>query len=178
MSTPVIYIVGMPGSGKTTLAQKAAADLGWTQIDLDNLIEEQTQTTIAKLFAESEIRFRDAEETALRNMQVTSPTFISCGGGVVERAANREFLMNQQVIYLDCPLEVLWNRVKHDNNRPLLSAADLEKRKLNLIELYVRRQEWFKQVATLTIPVGDATLEEDTLVLEEAVNELLKAKNA
>lgn len=178
MPHPVIYLVGMPGSGKTTLAQKAAADLDWIQIDLDKLIETQTGTTIAKLFAQSETTFREAEEKALQNIIPTAPTFISCGGGVVERATNRELLKKQPVIYLDCPLEVLWNRVKNDEQCPLLNDTEKAEKRLKLVELFVRRQDWFKEVATLTLPVGTETLETDAAALEEAVETLLKAKNA
>ncbi|MDO5061169.1 MAG: shikimate kinase [Actinomycetaceae bacterium] len=178
MPNPVIYIVGMPGSGKTTLAQKAAADLEWVQIDLDKLIEKQTQSTIAELFAISETAFRDAEEKALHGEKPTEPTFISCGGGVIERASNREFLKKQLVIYLDCPIEVIWNRIKHDENRPLLDGEDHSEKRLKLAEIFVRRQNWFKEVASLTLPVGTYGLETDAAALEEAVEKLLENTHA
>lgn len=175
MTNPVIYLVGMPGSGKTTLAREAAAQLGWKQVDLDAIIEAQTGSSVAELFAKSEAVFRDAEEVALQTLKPTHPTFVSCGGGVIERTSNREFLKTQQVIHLDCPIEVVWNRVKNDEHRPLLTGEDPEEKRLKLAALYVRRRDWFTEVATLNLPVGTKGLSEDAQHLAAAVQKLVTA---
>lgn len=175
MTPPVIYLVGMPGSGKTTLAREAATQLGWKQVDLDTVIETQTGQSVANLFAKSEAAFRNAEEVALQTLQPTQPTFVSCGGGVVERTSNREYLRRKQVIYLDCPLEVIWQRLQNDLNRPLLQAEDAAERHLKLAALFVRRRDWFKAVATLTLPVGTKGLSEDAQHLATAAQKLVAA---
>lgn len=181
MNPPIIYLVGMPGSGKTTLAREAAATVGWKQVDLDAVIEAQTGKSVSELFSKSEAAFRDAEEVALQSLSPTHPTFISCGGGVIERTSNREFLKRNRVVFLDCPLEVVWQRLKDDLQRPLIQAEDADQRHLKLAALFVRRRDWFSEVATCTLEVGKQGISHDAQQLAEIalkISEASEVENA
>jgi shikimate kinase len=123
--TPGIYLVGFMGAGKTTIGRRLAYQLGWTFADLDDDIEAAEQRKIAAIFdAEGEEHFRRLETAALarrvERIQRGTPTVLALGGGAFTRAENREALAGRGIsIWLDCPLEKVWERVSRESHRPL-----------------------------------------------------------
>jgi len=123
--TPGIYLVGFMGSGKSTIGRLLAERLGWQFADLDEEIEAQQETTIAELFDKmGEPEFRRIESTALRKhvrtIECGRPTVVALGGGTFVQADNFDLLENHGVtIWLDCPLEMVRQRVEHATHRPL-----------------------------------------------------------
>jgi shikimate kinase len=126
----IVYLVGMPGSGKSTVGPVLAALLGVPFVELDAQIEAETRLPVREIFArEGEARFRELEADALQKAGTQDPSVVSCGGGVVLEPANRVTLRaTGEVVFLSVPLEVLHERVEPATDRPLIHAAgDLER---------------------------------------------------
>jgi shikimate kinase len=124
----IVYLVGMPGSGKSTVGAELAGRLGVPFVDLDAEIERTQRRTITRIFeAEGEPGFRALEARALLDASAHDPAVIACGGGVVLEPANRITLRSTGTcVFLDVPLEVLEARVRPDAERPLIrSEGDL-----------------------------------------------------
>ncbi len=120
-----IYIIGMPGSGKTTIAKHLAKALNYTLIDLDGVIEKDALLYIEEIFDKfGEKKFRELETKALKEVKDDN-TVTSCGGGVVT-IKNNKALMDGLKIYLDTDIEVIRKRLEDDYQRPLLKKTTLE----------------------------------------------------
>lgn len=117
-----IVLIGMPGSGKTTVGKLLAEKLGRPFVDTDLLIEEKKQIPIPEIFAKyGETYFRDAEEAVIRTLAPQTGAIIATGGGAVLRQTNVELLKkNGRLYYLDRPLESLLPTP----DRPLASSAE------------------------------------------------------
>jgi len=126
----IVYLVGMPGSGKSTVGAELAGRLGVPFIDLDVEIERRAGRSITEIFeVQGEATFRALEAKELLDASTHDPAVIACGGGVVLEPANRITLRNTGTcVFLDVPLDVLATRVRPDADRPLIRAAgDLER---------------------------------------------------
>ena len=126
----IVYLVGMPGAGKSTVGRELAGRLGVPFVDLDDEIERETGTTVARIFREEgEAAFRTLEAAALMKASMDDPSVVACGGGIVLEPANRITLRNTgTVVYLDVPVEDLRRRVPPDADRPLIRReGDLER---------------------------------------------------
>ena len=126
----IVYLVGMPGVGKTVVGRELAGRLGVSFVDLDAVIEREQGQPIAEIFAaEGEAAFRAMEAAALVKAGANDPSVVSCGGGVVLEPANRIALRNTgTVVYLDVPIEQLRVRVRPAEDRPLIrEEGDLER---------------------------------------------------
>lgn len=120
-----IYLIGMPGSGKTTIARKLSKALSYTYLDLDGEIEKKAHLFIEEIFETyGEEKFRALETEALANIDMDDAV-IACGGGVVTVKSNKD-LMQGLKIYLDTDLDVITERLKEDYVRPLLRSKTLE----------------------------------------------------
>ncbi|MGZ4150699.1 MAG: shikimate kinase [Actinomycetota bacterium] len=126
----IVYLVGMPGSGKSTVGRELAGRFGVPFVDLDTEIEGEQGSTVSEIFAErGEAGFRALEAQALLKASVHDPSVVACGGGVVLEPANRITLRNTgTVVFLDVPLEALKARVQPAADRPLIhEEGDLER---------------------------------------------------
>ena len=126
----IVYLVGMPGAGKSVVGEELAGRLGVPFIDLDTEIERATGSSVTDIFAsEGEAAFRAREAAALTDASMHDPAVVACGGGVVLEPANRITLRNTGVaVYLDVPLEELRRRVRPASDRPLIrEEGDLER---------------------------------------------------
>ena len=126
----IVYLVGMPGSGKSTVGAELAGRLGVPFIDLDVEIADADGRGVTEIFeAEGEPGFRAREAKALLAASVQDPAVIACGGGVVLEPANRITLRNTGTcVYLDVPLAVLEARVEPNAERPLIrESGDLQR---------------------------------------------------
>ena len=147
----MIVLVGLPGSGKSTVGRQLGRRLQMPFVDSDTVIEQRLGCTIREFFErEGESAFRDVEQQVLADLCETSqPTVLATGGGIVLRPANRECLRNSgTVVYLRAAPEDLARRLRHDVQRPLLQGVDPLQR---LRDLFAVRDPFYREVATFTI---------------------------
>ena len=151
----IVYLVGMPGAGKSVVGRELAGRLGVPFVDLDTEIELTAGSSVPEIFAdEGEAAFRAREAAALVDASRNDPAVVACGGGVVLEPANRITLRNTGVaVYLDVPLEQLQDRVQPAAHRPLIrEAGDLERLLVERGPLY---REFAAHVVDGTAPPGD-----------------------
>ena len=148
-----ISLVGMPGSGKSTVGRHLARLLGWRFIDSDHEIERQIGGSIRAYFEQhGEAAFRELEQQTLAALCQHTNSVLATGGGAVLREANREALKSGcEVIYLRSSPEELFRRLRHDTQRPLLQVKDPLKR---LRELYRERDPLYRDAADFVIETG------------------------
>lgn len=153
----MIALVGLPGSGKSTVGRQLARRLSLPFADSDQLIEQRLGCSIREFFErEGEARFRDIEQETIAAQVATGTGVLSTGGGVVLRPANRTCLHDgARVVYLRSTPEELYRRLKHDRNRPLLQVADPLKK---LRELYQERDPLYRETAHFLIETGRPTV--------------------
>lgn len=145
--TAYTALIGLPGSGKSTLGRHLARRLGGVFIDSDHVIEARLGCTIRTFFErEGEERFRDIEQTTLDELTLgNNPAVLATGGGAVLRATNRMHLRERTyVVYLHCQPENIYRRLRHDKIRPLLQVADPLER---LRDLYAQRDPLYRETA-------------------------------
>ena len=152
-----IFLVGMMGAGKTSVGKLLAKQLHKSFVDADQEIEQRTGVRIAVIFdIEGEVGFRNREANVIRELTARTGIVLATGGGAVLREDNRKALAeNGTVVYLRAHLDELWNRTRHDKNRPLLRSGDQRAR---LAELYRERDPLYCEIADLIVDTGSQSL--------------------
>ena len=119
-----LYLVGMPGAGKSTVGKVLARQLGLPFVDADQEMLKQTGVAIATIFElEGETGFRHRETLLIDQLCRREGILLATGGGAVLTGQNRQILgQTGIVIYLHASLDHLWQRTRHDSRRPLLQA--------------------------------------------------------
>lgn len=138
------------GAGKTTVGRQLAKRLQRRFLDSDHEIEARTGVRIPVIFEiEGEAGFRRRETEVLAELSREQDLVLATGGGAVLLSENRQCLRDSGiVVYLHAPPEVLYERTRHDRNRPLLQVDDpLAKLKL----LYEQRDPIYREVAHLVV---------------------------
>jgi len=148
-----IALVGMPGSGKSTVGRHLARLLGWRFIDSDHEIERQIGGSIRAYFEQhGEAAFRDLEQQSIADLCQQTGAVLATGGGAVLREANRQALKTGcEVVYLRSTPEELFRRLRHDTQRPLLQVKDPLRR---LRDLYRERDPLYRDAADYVIETG------------------------
>ncbi|MEY4426240.1 MAG: hypothetical protein RL535_538, partial [Pseudomonadota bacterium] len=148
-----IALVGLPGSGKSTIGRQLARRLGLVSIDTDHVIEQRLGCSIREYFErEGEASFRDVEQAVIDNVTQSHNGIISTGGGSVLRLANREHLHSRShVVYLRSSPEEIFRRLRHDLQRPLLQVDDPLTR---LRDLYAIRDPLYRETAHFVVETG------------------------
>ena len=149
----MIALVGLPGSGKSTVGRQLARRLQFPIFDSDHVIEERLGCPIRVAFArDGEESFRDLEESVLDELTQIPRAVVSTGGGAVLRQATRLRLHERgYVVYLNSSPDDIARRLKHDTSRPLLQVEDPHKR---LRELYAARDPLYRETAHFTLETG------------------------
>jgi shikimate kinase len=155
-----LVLVGLMGSGKTTVARVVAERLGRRIVDSDAVIERNTGRTVRQIFADDgEEAFRTLETAALLDaLQTEAPLVIAAAGGVVLREENRRALKESpaKVVWLCASPAVLVERVGSGVHRPLLDddpAGTLRK-------MYEEREAFYREVADVIVLVDHRTVNE------------------
>ncbi len=145
-----LFLVGLPGAGKSTLGRQLARRLRKPFVDADTELEKRLGVSIPTIFEiEGEAGFRDREEGVLAELTVLSNVVLSTGGGAVLRPGNRQRLRdNGTVIYLHAEPVTLWARIRHSRNRPLLQTSDPLAR---LADLYRQRDALYRETAAYVV---------------------------
>lgn len=149
----IVTLIGLPGSGKTTVGRQLARRLQLPFVDSDQVLEQRLGCSIRAYFeAEGEDRFRDNEEQVIEDLSQSDMGVLSTGGGVVLRPENRRRLHDRTtVVYLRASPEDLYRRLRHDTQRPLLQVADPMAR---LRELFELRDPLYLETAHFVIDTG------------------------
>ena len=167
---PCVVLIGFMGAGKTTVGRALAERLGWKFFDLDDLIEQREQKTVAEIFAASgEAAFRRMESAALSAMLQDrtggSDLVLALGGGAFVQKTNREALhaAGAITVLLEAPVEELRRRCAGERKvRPL--AREQER----FDELFAARRADYAlaqlRVQTLNKPVQQVTAEIEQLL--------------
>ncbi len=173
IQTGNIILVGMMGSGKTTAGRLLARQLGKSFIDSDVEIQRRTGVTIRHIFdVEGEAGFRQRESHVLEDLMLQKNLVLATGGGAVISARNRVLLQEGGVVvYLKSNVHDLWQRTRHDQNRPLLQTADP---RAKLQELYEQRDSLYAEIADVIMPTGKQSVQVLLQRLESRLRTLLK----
>ena len=149
----MISVVGLPGSGKSTVGRQRALRLQLPFYDSDHVIEERLGCPIRVAFErDGEPAFRDLEEAVLDELTQIPRAVVSTGGGAVIRPVTRQRLRERgQVVYLNSTPDEIFRRLRHDVNRPLLQVADPLGR---LRDLYAQRDPLYRETARFVIETG------------------------
>ena len=148
-----IALVGLPGSGKSTIGRQLARRLGLASLDTDHVIEQRLGCSIREYFErEGEASFRDVEQAVIDDVTQSHNGILSTGGGSVLRLANREHLQSRcHVVYLRSSPEEIFRRLRHDMQRPLLQVDDPLTR---LRDLYAIRDPLYRETAHFVVETG------------------------
>lgn len=144
-----IVLIGMMGSGKTTIGKLLGEKLTLRSIDIDVIIEQNEKRTVSEIFQnEGEKYFRDIERETIKKNFTNKDLIISLGGGAFEDQLTQELLLkNSTVIYLKTSPNVILERIKNNTNRPLLkNQMTVEK----IQSIILQRQKNY-ELANITI---------------------------
>ncbi|GAA4800655.1 shikimate kinase [Streptomyces ziwulingensis] len=145
---PLAVLVGLPGSGKSTVGRMMADRLGVTFRDTDEDVERRTGRTVARIFADDgEPRFREWERAAVRAALTAHDGVLALGGGAVVDPVTRSWLAGGPVVHLDAEVREVLGRPGGTVDRPLL-AGDPAAR---LRRLAARRAPFYREVARVTV---------------------------
>ena len=161
------------GAGKTTIGRSLAKRIGLSFLDSDREIEARTGVSIPTIFEiEGEEGFRKREAQVIADLSKGSSQVVATGGGAVLRPENRACMASSGfVVYLNVPPQILWERTRHDRNRPLLQVEDPLRK---LTELYESRDPLYREVADLIIDGGRTTAHNLLQLIVEKVEERWK----
>ena len=154
-----LVLIGYRGTGKTTVAQQLARQLGWDWVDSDEMIESRAGCSIAEIFAQrGEPAFRDLETAVLTDLMPRNHVVIAVGGGVVVRPEkSRSLKKADTVVWLTARIETILSRVTSDSStalrRPnLLSGGEDEVR-----QLLAERGPLYRDCATFEVETDNRT---------------------
>lgn len=160
-----IVIIGMPGSGKTTLGKILAEELNIKFFDMDEYIVNKTGKTTIQLFENGEEYFRDIESETCKELSEYNNVLISTGGGVIKRKKNIETLSNEGlIIFLDRPVDNILGDVDV-SFRPLLKDG-----KEKVLRLYEERYALYNEYADEVVKNDN-----DIRVVLDRIKEMIKS---
>lgn len=145
-----IVLVGLMGAGKTTVGRQLAARLSLPFADSDHEVERRTGVSVATVFEiEGEEGFRRRETAVIEELLAGPPVVLATGGGAVLREDNRRAMSACAIVaYIAVDPRTLYERTRHDRNRPLLQVSDPLQR---LRELHAQRDPLYREVASIVI---------------------------
>ena len=173
-SGKAIVIVGLMGSGKSTVGAKVARNIGAQFIDTDDLVASRSGRTVRDIFSQDgEVAFRAAEESALheafKSVQLGQDLIISTGGGIVLSPNNRDLIKRNatRVFWLDAPIEDLVQRTSNATKRPLLDGDA----RGTLATMAKDRFPLYQEVATVRIDTRQLSVADVAQRITDAISE-------
>lgn len=158
-----IILIGMMGSGKSTIGKGLASAIDANFLDMDALIETKEGLSISKIFeTKGEAYFRALEHLMAKELQYKDDVVIATGGGVVINPETMSALKdNGLVIYLHIPVDAIVKRLSGDKTRPLLQNTSLKEK---LEQVYSDRKAYYKEYADIILTVEEKDVK--TIVAE------------
>ena len=165
-----VYLIGMMGTGKSTIGKQVASELSLDFYDSDLEIEKKSGKSVSEIFAtDGEPKFRKLEQNFIENGHPDSDSIVSCGGGLCVISGMLESLKAKgTVICLWAIPEVIFERIKNDRGRPLLKV---EKPKKEIQRIIDQRKDYYLQ-ADLVIDCNELSIEEVSQRVIRAVTDL------
>jgi len=147
-----LWLLGLSGSGKSTVGPLLAKKLSLPFIDSDERIVQNAKLSIPQIFAQGgEKEFRHRESGIIAQLAASAASVIACGGGVVLDPQNRIALSQSGLrIYLQADLPLLSRRLAHSSDRPLLPPDQIYPK---LVEQLAERKKWYEE-SEIQIPIG------------------------
>ena len=170
-----IFLIGMMGSGKTTVGKLLARQLGKRFIDCDEEIQQRTGVTIPHIFdVEGETGFRQRETVVIHDLVQLDNIVLATGGGAILSELNRDALRhNGMVVYLKSSVHDLWVRTRNDRNRPLLQTADPQ---AMLKLLHQQRDPLYTSIADVVMHTGRRSAQNLVLNFQQELNRSMNAE--
>ncbi len=156
-----VVLVGMMGAGKTAIGRALAARLAVSFLDSDAEIEKAANMSIAEIFErDGEAFFRDRESEVIDRLLECEHGILSTGGGAFLAEKNRLLISKKGVsLWLDVDFDILWNRVKHKDTRPLLHTTNPRE---TLRELYEQRVPIYRLADLKVVAKPEYSIEDMT----------------
>lgn len=152
-----IFLIGFMGAGKTTVGKIISSMTGFSYFDTDKIIEEAENMKIRDIFAQKgEPYFRMVENRMLSKLSLEEHAVFSCGGGIVLNENNRKILKEKgTAVFLKGDPSTLFNRIKHDNSRPLAGdGKSPENERFNDFKnRYENRMKFYEESAAIVIDI-------------------------
>ena len=144
-----IYLIGMMGSGKSTVGKILAKKMDLPFMDLDHYIEVKSNKSISEIFKnDGEPHFRELESDVLFHIE-KSKVLVACGGGIVLNKTNRDKLRSSgKVVLLKASIPEIANRLKDAIDRPLLQENE---RIQELTKIWSERKDYYKETAHIIL---------------------------
>lgn len=154
-----VVMVGMMGAGKTAVGRGLAARLGVAFLDSDAEIEAAADRTVPEIFErDGEAFFRARESEVIARLLDEERAILSTGGGAFLAEGNRRNISERGVsVWLDADLDLLWQRVRHKDTRPLLRTADP---RATLAEIYAARVPLYAMADVTVKSLPDLSIEQ------------------
>ena len=165
-----IVLIGFMGAGKSTISDYLSTVFDMEIVEMDQLIADREEMSIPDIFETyGEEYFRNLETNLLVEMQEKKNTVISCGGGAALRKNNvQEMKKNGRVVLLTASPQVIYERVKDSNDRPVLNGR---KNVEGISELMEQRREKYEAAADIVIQTDNKTVLQ---ICEELVQRLME----
>lgn len=145
-----LWLIGMMGSGKSTVGSLVAEQLQVPHLDVDALIVERSQRSVAEIFTEGEATFRALESAEITALAEQADAVIATGGGAVLKSTNVEAMRKSgATILLTASLECLEQRMRNSVERPLLAEDGA------LARIYETRAQLYRESADIVIDTTD-----------------------
>lgn len=160
-----LVLIGMPGAGKSTIGVLLAKRLGFDFLDTDILIQNQEGKTLQEIVdSQGSVRFRQIEEQVLSGLRARRSVIATGGSAVYSTKAMLNLGVNGSIVYLDCPLPVVEQRVNNHDTRGLAREPGQ-----TLEDLFRERVPLYRKYADITINIHD---EQPEQVVEQVIRSL------
>ncbi|MGB7372821.1 shikimate kinase [Pontixanthobacter sp.] len=166
-----VVLIGLMGTGKSSVGRKLAFMLDREFIDSDDAIEEAAQQSIAEIFETyGEAYFRDGERRVIARLLAGHTGVIATGGGAFINDDTRSLILDQAItVWIDCEIGILVERTGRKNTRPLLQNGDPHE---ILSRLHAEREPFYSQ-APIRVESRDGPHQDTAMLIIEAIDRWL-----